>query len=412
MTCLRDGIFRARLDGELDGSELEAVNQHLALCADCRSQFEKLSTETARTQELLACLASKEGEPSPAAAYVRFSAQLGTAPEPKPSLINRLFAPRWRPVWGLAAAAVAVAVLIGVGPVRLFAQKVLAMLRVQKITVVSIDPTTLMSSSEPDSRPYKLINQFFSDNVVVTIDPGKPEVVSSVIKAAQLAGYPIRTIGNLGAPQRLEVNGETAFQMTVNRDRIETLLDEVGRSDVRIPESANGALIAVHIPKIVFSMYGDCPVRRRSGDSNPHSRTDELAQRKMERMADTQNTNCTYLVQAPSPTVSVPPELNMSEIAEAALELAGMSPGEAHSFCRTVDWSSTLVVPIPRDSSAYAKVTVDGVEGTLITETLSQGNRYSLLWIKNGVIHSLMGRGSSSDALTLAASLRIPDDPI
>jgi len=29
-----------------------------------------------------------------------------------------------------------------------------------------------------------------------------------------------------------------------------------------------------------------------------------------------------------------------------------------------------------------------------------------LLWIKNGVIHSLIGHGSSSDALTLAASLR------
>jgi hypothetical protein len=406
MTCLHDGILRSRLDGELDGSELEAVNQHLAGCADCRSRCEKLSTETARTQQLLASLASKEGEPSPAAAYVRFSAQFETVREHQPSWINRLFARRWRPVWGLAAAAVAVAVLIGVGPVRLFAQKVLAMLRVQKIAVVSIDPTTLMSGSEADSRPYKLINQFFADNVVITMDPGKPEVVPTVTKAAQLAGYPIRTIGNLGAPQRLEVNGETAFQMTVNRDRIETLLGEVGRSDIRIPESANGALIAVHIPKIVFSMYGDCPVRRRSGDSNPQSRADELAERKMERMADTKNTNCTYLVQAPSPTVSVPPELNMSEIAEAALELAGMSPGEADSFCQTVDWSSTLVVPIPRDSSSYENVSVDGVEGTLITETLPPGNRYSLLWIKNGVIHSLMGRGSSSDAMTLAASLR------
>src|SRR2546427_5170947 len=49
-----------------------------------------------------------------------------------------------------------------------------------------------------------------------------------------------------------------------------------------------------------------------------------------------------------SPTVSVPPDLNMSDIAEAALELAGMSPAEARSFCQTVDWSSTLVVPIPR----------------------------------------------------------------
>lgn len=406
MTCLHDGILRARLDGELAGSELEVVNQHLVVCADCRSRLEKLSTVAARTEALLASLASKEGEPDPAAAYAQFSAQFREAPEPKASWINRLFAPRWRPVWGLAAAAVAIAILVGIGPIRLLAQRVLAMLRVQKITVVSIDPTTLMSGSEPDSRPYKLINQFFADNVVVTIDPGKPEVVPTVTKAAQLVGYPIRTIGSLGAPQRLEVHGETAFQMTVNRDRVETLVDEIGRSDIQIPESANGALVAVHIPKIVFSMYGDCPVRRRSADSSPQSRAEELAERKMERMADTKNTNCTYLVQAPSPTVSVPPELNMSEIAEAALELAGMSPADAHSFCQTVDWSSTLVVPIPRNSSSSENVSVDGVEGTLITETLSQGNRYSLLWIKNGVIHSLMGHGSSSDALTLAASLR------
>jgi hypothetical protein len=118
------------------------------------------------------------------------------------------------------------------------------------------------------------------------------------------------------------------------------------------------------------------------------------------------NTSCTYLVQAPSPTVNVPPELNMSEIAEAALQLAGMTPAEAHSFCQTVDWSSTMVVPIPRNTSSYETVRVDGVEGTLITETFPQGNRYSLLWIKNGVIHSLAGHGNSSDALTLAASLR------
>jgi hypothetical protein len=406
MTCLNDGILRARLDDQLGGSELEAVNQHLAVCADCRSRFESLSTGRSRTQDLLASLASSESEPSPAAAYAQFIAQFGTAPETKPSWINRLFAPRWRPVWGLATAAVAIAVLLGVGPVRLLAQRVLAMLRVQKIAVVSIDPSTLMSGSEPDSRPYKLINQFFADNVVVTTDPGKPEVVPTVTKAAQLAGYPIRTIGSLGAPQRVEVNGETAFQMTVDRGRVEALLDEIGRSDIQIPEAANGALVAVHIPKIVFSMYGDCPVRHRSGDSNHQSRADELAERKMERMADTKNTNCTYLVQAPSPTVSVPPELNMSEIAEAALELVGMSQGEAHSFCQTVDWSSTLVVPVPRNSSSYENVSVDGVEGTLITETLPQGNRYSLLWIKNGVIHSLMGHGSSSDALTLAASLK------
>jgi len=45
MTCLNDGIFRARLDGELAGKELEEVNQHLTSCPDCHARFEKLSAE-------------------------------------------------------------------------------------------------------------------------------------------------------------------------------------------------------------------------------------------------------------------------------------------------------------------------------------------------------------------------------
>jgi hypothetical protein len=306
----------------------------------------------------------------------------------------------------VAAAAVLVAVLMGVTPVRMWAQRVLAMLRVQKIAVVSIDPTTLMSGSTPDSHPYRLINQFVADNVVFTMDPGRPDVAADATKAAQMAGFPVHTIGNLGAPQKIEVTGETAFQMTVNRDRVQALFDEVGRSDIHIPESANGALIAVHIPKTVLSLYGDCPVRYRNLTSNSQSQAENMAERKIEAMANAKSINCTYFIQAPSPTISTPPEFKMSEIAEAALQLAGMSASEAHSFCQTVDWSSTLVVPVPRNTGSYETVTVDGVEGTLIIETLPQGSRYSLLWIKNGVIHSLGGHGSASDALNLAASLR------
>ncbi len=408
MTCIHDAILRARFDGELAGSERAEVNQHLDSCADCRARFEKLSAEMARTKDLLATLApaGNDSAINPAMAYAQFSSEFRTAVEPKASWIIRLFAPRWRPAWGLAAVAVVVAVVVGVNPVRTWAQRILAMLRVQKIAVVSIDPTTLMSGDSPDARPYRLINQFVANSLVVTMDPGNPDVVPDLTKAARLVGYPVRSIGGLGAPQSIEVHGETAFQMTINRDRIDTLLQEVGRSDIHIPESANGALIAVHIPKRVLSMYGDCPLRYRHSSSNSQSQAEALAERKMEYMANMKNTNCTYFLQAPSPTVSVPPDLNMSEIAEAALELAGMSASEAHSFCQTVDWSSTMVVPIPRNTSSYETVTVDGVEGTLITETRPQGNRYSLLWIKNGVIHSLTGHGSSSDALNLAASLQ------
>jgi hypothetical protein len=242
--------------------------------------------------------------------------------------------------------------------------------------------------------------------VAVTLKPGKANLVTDVAQAAQLAGYPISTIGSLGVPQSVEVNDEAAFQLTLNRDRIETLLEEVGHSDIHIPESANGALIAVHIPKTVVSMYGDCPARHSHSISDTQSRGEALAERKMERMATMKSNNCIYLIQAPSPTVIVPPSLNMSQIAGAALELAGMNPADARAFCQTVDWSTTMVIPIPRDTGSVQTVTVDGVEGTLITEKLSPGNRYSLLWVKNGVIHSLSGRGNSSDALSLAASLQ------
>lgn len=380
MTCMDDGILRARLDGELPGAELANVNQHLTSCAGCNARFEKLRAETALTGDLLTTLgtAANDSAVSPGVAYAHFRSQ--HANPDRPRWISRLFVPRWRPAWGLAATVIIVAMFVGVNPMSTWAQRVLAMLRVQKIAVVTIEPRTLMSNGETNSRPYQLINQFIADNVVVTMDPGKPRMAANVTDAAQLTGYPIRTIESLGAPQNILVNGETAFQMNLNRDRIEALLGEVERSDIHIPESANGALIAVHIPKVAISMYGDC--RTHHAD------------------------NCTYLAQAPSPTVSIPPDLNMSEIAEAALELAGMDSGEAHSFCQTVDWSSTLVVPIPRNTGSYETVTVDGVEGTLITETLPQGNRYSLLWVKDGVIQSLTGHGSSSDALALAASLQ------
>jgi hypothetical protein len=407
MNCADDGILRAHLDGELEGSELADARQHLATCSDCNARSKKLSAEKASTGDLLATLTPKGNEPAmdPAIAYAQFRNQFATADEPESSWTKRLFAPRLRPAWGLAAGAVVVAMLVGVTPVRTWAQRVLALLRVEKIAIVTIDPSTLINGGDADAHPYKLIDQFIADNVVVTAEPSKPEVVGDMAQASRLAGYPVRTIGSLGTPQAIEVSGETRFHMTLNRGRIETLLEEVGRSDIHIPKSADGALITVEIPKIVVTTYGDCPARTSSTTSHSESHAEAMAHRKMERMASGKENNCTYLIQAASPTVSVPPNLNMSQIAEAALELAGMNSTDARALCQTIDWSSTLVVPIPRNAGTSQTVTVDGVPGTLITETLTAGNRYSLLWIRSGVIHSLSGRGNSSDALKLAASL-------
>jgi len=84
-----------------------------------------------------------------------------------------------------------------------------------------------------------------------------------------------------------------------------------------------------------------------------------------------------------------------------------MSAQDAQAFGDTVDWTSTLVVPIPRDAGSYETTSVDGVQGTLITlRGWAHGvPGYSLLWVKSGIIYSLTGFGSADQAVPLADSL-------
>jgi hypothetical protein len=117
--------------------------------------------------------------------------------------------------------------------------------------------------------------------------------------------------------------------------------------------------------------------------------------------------SCVEFLQGPAPVVSVPPNLNMSALAEAGLQFTGMSAAEAHAFCQAVDWSSTLVIPIPRSGSSYRTVPVDGVNGTLIEipEIDSSQNRFALVWVKNGMLYSLRARGNASEVLSAAELL-------
>lgn len=174
--------------------------------------------------------------------------------------------------------------------------------------------------------------------------------------------------------------------MTLDRDRIQAVLDQAGRSDVQIPASVDGSTVAVHAPKLVRLLYGNC-----SATSTP----------------GTSGAGCIDFSQVPSPTVSIPPSLNIAALAEAGLQIAGMNAAEAHAFCQTVDWSSTLVIPIPQNGSSYRTVPVDGVNGTLIEATPHDSfiGMYALIWVKNGTVYSLSGKGQPDKALSLAGSL-------
>lgn len=392
MNCTTDGILRARLDGELSESERQQVEAHLAHCAECRRRAESMAEQAARVRGILARLdPAAVTEPDARTALARFRAERLTAEsERAPSLLERLFARRLRPVWGALAALVAIAVAVSFAPPRTWAQKVLAMLRVQRVTVITLDPSTFSSAA---NNPGQMIGKVLSDNLVVTMDPGKPQPAADAATASQMAGFKVRTLTGLALPADFNVNGEGAFNLTLNRDRLQTILDEAGRSDIQLPASLDGAEIAAHVSKSVMIHYGQC-----SSPGAPSGSSTTAGQ----------PSNCVLLAEVPSPTVSVPPNLNIQQVAEAGLEIAGMSAEAAQSFCQTVDWTSTLVIPLPRNASSSQAVNVDGVQGTLIN--ISHMGRsaqpgYTLVWVKNGIIYSLAGRGDSSSAVALADSL-------
>ena len=86
-----------------------------------------------------------------------------------------------------------------------------------------------------------------------------------------------------------------------------------------------------------------------------------------------------------------------------------MSPEEAAEFTNTVDWTSTLVVPIPRNAASHQQVSVDGVTGTLIERSGEDGDdapQFALFWVKDGIIYTIGGLGSNAQqALEIANSL-------
>ena len=392
MNCLSDGILHARIDGQLNEPESMAVERHLADCASCRHKLETLAADAQRVRAALATLEppAQEVRSDPAFAYARFRTQQPAEPRPA-TLLSRLFATRLRPVWVGAALAAFLIACFSFAPARSWAQRVLAMLRVQKIAVVPVD-TAALQGPLSGSDTGRMIGQFISDNIVVTMH-SEPQPVANVSQATQLAGFPVRLLSERSDAPKITVQGEGAFQMTLNRDRLQGVLDELGRSDLQLPSSIDGALVAVHVPRAVTAVYGPC---REHGKNNAQ---------KLPPVAAL--ASCVTLAEVPSPTVSVPPELNVPQLATLALQAAGMSAQDAQAFCDTVDWTSTLVLPIPRDAGSYETTGVDGAQGTLITlRGWAQGMPgYSLLWVKSGIIYSLTGFGSADQAVPLADSL-------
>ena len=392
MNCLADEALRALIDREGTEQERENASRHLKDCAECRLRLERLSRESTEAGNILSSL-----EPGktldPSQAFERLQERLATdADEPsRRGVLGGWFSTHPLPAWGSLATAALIAVLMLFAPARSWTQRILAMLRVQKVTVVPVD-----LNFPRNSDTQALVRRMISKDVTVTLSAGKPHFVADASKASQVAGFKVRTLTAMNETPKIGVLGEQSYVMKLDRNRLQAVLEALGRQDLKVPESVNDKMIAVHVSKSVFLRYGNCPDRHSRAESESGARS-----------APTEDAGCVMFAEVPSPIVSVPPELDVSQLFQIALQAAGMTPEQAQQFCSTVDWKSTLVVPIPRQASTFRKEVVDGVEGNLILGKARQGHPavYTLIWVKNGIIYSIHGAGGANQALALAGSL-------
>jgi hypothetical protein len=379
------GILRAYLDGEVNEDRVSALTEHVNSCAECQAELKVLSGRAASARAGLDYLpqpATAGVAPSWSAMRLRLEQPAASAPA------------RWNPwrAWSLAAGgAVAIAAVMAftVAPVRGWAENLLSIFRMEHIAVVELNPDAV-NALEND----QLMSRMISADVTQTEAPQKPQPVADAATASKLAGFKVHLIEGK-TPALLLFRTPISAQMKLDRDRLQSILDEAGRSDVQIPRSADGAVIGMRVPAGIIAVYGNCgDVFERSQGREPRPSA-----------AQPKDASCVRLNEVPSPTVTAPQQLDTAEIVRAALQFAGLSATEAANFTQTIDWTSTFVMPILRGQLSYEKVSVGGNDGVLLRPKNQQSGQFTLHWVDSGILYSLMGTGDNTTALNLASQI-------
>lgn len=389
---LSDAQLRAMLDGEMAAVDETDMKEHLSACPACQ---ERLGEIRQRAESVAARLQEAMPEGSTPGAKARVWQGLSSRMSEEQARQAR-WRPRWSLGWAMGGLAAILLVSMVFAPVRVWAGQFLGLFRVKQIAILPVDVTHL-SQLSGDTPFTEQVAKIISSDIKMVRPPQDPKLVDSVDQASQDVGFNVRLPGSRTDTPKLVVQSGEAFTMTIDRSQAQTLLDELDGANLTLPQALDGAQIGVDIPAGVTVGYGDCPGIELADPAE--AGTSGSPGRRF--------INCVMLVEVPSPTVTTPPDLDVSELAAIGLQLSGMSAAEAAAYSQTVDWTSTLVIPIPRNGASYTSVNVDGTKGYLIQRPLDDAPQYALVWTKGGILYAIGGLGDGAQAaIDMANSLR------
>jgi hypothetical protein len=324
-----------------------------------------MDKETQDVLEQLAQLAPEAQEKAqPAAeAYARLQGQLETADGRGHSWLRSL-----EPMFRRRSAAVGVtfvfllAILFTFPAVRAGASEFLGLFRVQKFAPISVSPeqiAVLEQLAEEGMEPGEL---------VIRNEPGAITPAGSLEEAGLRTGLEVRTLPGMGAADAINVLDGGDGYMVIDLEAARMIVEAAGADPALLPDSLDGARVDVVAYPGVQQVWGE-----------------EI-----------------IFMQAESPLVEYPDDVDPTVLGEALLQVLGTEPREARRIAQSIDWASTLLLPIPTEMVTFNEVMVDGVNGVALQPLNGEGA--SIIWQKEGKVYMLNGKEGVEELLGLVRS--------
>ena len=378
--CTSEGELRAFLDAELPDEMMTAVRSHLESCVTCRRTAARLESDGAWASRQMAVMVHSELEavPSTARALARLTERIQAKPSWKERMADMLGLDnrRWRPAL-IALALVVVAVSFTLEPVRVAAGDFLAIFRVQEFAVIPIGPEQMERMEEIGGLLEQ--NYFLSEPIMV--EEPEVETIATLDEASVAAGFAARTPEYLPEGfvrvEGIEVTGPGSAQLTVDLELARSLFMMAGLDPALLPDSLGEQPLEVSLFPMVKQTWRY------------------------------QYPGALIFLQGPSPVVGFPDDVDPAALGAAALQLLGMSEREAERMSNAIDWTTTLVLPIPTDIVSFREVTIDGTRGLVLSgEYDRRGSHSALMWQKDSIVYFMQGNLQASDLMDVADSIR------
>jgi len=308
----------------------------------------------------------------------RLRDQLGNEADAEASNAEERPRARWV---GLLAPALAVALLASVilfPSVRASAQAFLDLFRIRNFTAVSVNPERIRQLQEGKLDLKSLIG----DRVETVIEPGPPQTVASAAAAGAAAGIQVKVPNTLPSglqPDSVSWRGPGEARVTADVERLNSVLQTLGIRDVAVPMAIDGQKIEVKVPAVVRQSFSAGKKRAE-------------------------------FLQAKSPEVSLPAGVDLAALGEIGLRILGLERAEAQRLARSIDWRSTMLIPVPGNAGSFRQVSVNGQPGLLVA---AKGERSGgqmregaiVLWSRGDMVYALSGNLSEIDILQMANSV-------